>query len=129
MADVLAQQEALLQPSQSLKAGAWGTQAGMAGLEKGIHRYDPGRGTRFSTCAFWWIRAAMSKAHARVANVIQYGPSAGTELRAAIRKRAQLAEAAGRCCACPALTADARGEGKEASCEGCKIIDLLSMFW
>lgn len=36
-------------------------QAGVEGLMKAVNRYDPGRGTRFSTCAVPWIRQAIGR--------------------------------------------------------------------
>ncbi|MBI3333847.1 MAG: sigma-70 family RNA polymerase sigma factor [Candidatus Omnitrophica bacterium] len=37
-------------------------QIGALGLMKAVARFDPDRGTRFSTVAYWWIRSALSDA-------------------------------------------------------------------
>ncbi len=42
-------------------------QTARLGLLTAAERFDPGRGTRFSTMAMWWVRAAIMREHPEVA--------------------------------------------------------------
>jgi RNA polymerase sigma factor (sigma-70 family) len=69
---------------------------GNLGLLHAVTKFQPGRGTRFSTYAVWWIRQAMARALANQARLIRLPVHVELLLGQYAKKRAALAQDLGR---------------------------------